>query len=791
MKSLLFQIVFKFSSIHDRNFIKLIPVMYRIKLLCLLSFLPIIICGSNYSIIPFPQKLIEKKGNFTLNRHTGIVYSRFTIQEITSVSSAFIQKFQTVSDIQLRINPSSVAQDNTIFIKKNTNLKNTEAYKLLITKSNITIEASTPQGAFYALQTLRQLLTNKFESLSKQSIVNWEIPCCEIEDAPDLKYRGLMLDVCRSFSGVEEVKALIDQLAFLKLNTFHWHLTDDQGWRIEIKKYPKLTSVGGFRNKTLIGHYNTIPQMYDQTKVGGFYTQQEIRDVVKYAADRFVEVIPEIEMPGHSMAALAAYPQFSCSGGPFDVAEKWGVFNDIYCSKEETFRFLEDILSEVIPLFDSKYIHLGGDEAPHVRWHNCVNCQRRMKELDLKDEMELQSYFVNRMEKFVNSKGKKMIGWEEILNKGLTKEATIMSWRGDNGSLEAARLGYNVIMTPGTHMYFDAYQSQSITEPLAIGGYNPIENVYSYNPQSDSLNSEQKKCIIGVQANLFTEYLPKRTNREYMLFPRIAALSEIAWLPANKKDYSRFCKILPDLLDKYKVQGINFSNAFYNIEGTTILIPEGLGLTLTSIAKGNIHYTLDGTTPDIKSPIFNSPILLGKEMTIKAVLFNGTENTENYYEQKFVENLLAGEKIEVTAAPSPKYKGHGATTLTDCIVGRYPLLGSQWLGYEGTDTEILVSFKKPKDISELTLSSTNQVGQWIYAPSRVELYIQKPNDEFVLCGKFTYNEIIQNNSKATLKFPKARAIAVKAIVKNYGIIPQGNEGEGQKSWLFIGEFIAK
>lgn len=756
-----------------------------------MSILPVIISATNYSIVPFPQKLIEKKGNFTLNINTGIVYSQFTIHEVTAASSVFIHKLQTVSEIKLRINPSSVAQQNTIFIKKNANIKNTEAYKLLISKDNIIIEASAPQGVFYALQSLSQLLPDKFESFTKQSNVNWIIPCCEIEDAPVMKYRGLMLDVCRSFSSVEEVKALIDQLSFLKLNTFHWHLTDDQGWRIEIKKYPKLTSVGGFRNKTLVGHYNTIPQMYDQKIVGGFYTQQEIREVVKYASDRFVEVIPEIEMPGHSMAALAAYPQFSCSGGPFDVAEKWGVFNDIYCTKEETFLFLEDILSEVLPLFDSKYVHLGGDEAPHIRWHNCVNCQRRMKEFDLKTEMELQSYFVNRMEKFVNSKGKKMIGWEEILNKGLTKEATIMSWRGDNGSLEAARMGYNVIMTPGTHMYFDAYQSQSITEQLAIGGYNPIENVYSYNPQSDSLNPEQKKCIIGVQANLFTEYLPKRSNREYMLFPRIAALSEIAWLPTSKKNYKRFCTILPDLLNKYRIQGINFSKAFYNIEGTTTILPEGQCLTLASIAKGTIHYTVDGSTPDIKSPVFSSPILLGKEMTIRAVLFNGDENTENYYEQKFIENLLAGEKIEITTAPSAKYKGHGATTLTDCIVGRYPLLGSQWLGYQGNDTEIMVSLKKPKDISELCLSSTNQVGQWIYAPSHVELYIQKPTNEFVLIGKFTFNEIIQNNSKATMKFPKTRAIAVKAIVKNYGTIPQGNEGEGQNSWLFIDEFIAK
>lgn len=765
--------------------------MSRIKFLWFLIFLPVIINASNYAITPFPQKLIEGKGNFTFNSKTKIVYSQFTAQEITVASYVFIKQLQTVSGFNCEISASSVAESNTIFIKKNSNLTNSEAYKLLITKNKIFIEAPTPQAVFYALQTIRQLLPTKFESAIKQPTVNWEISCCEIEDAPELKYRGLMLDVARSFSAVEEVKALIDQLAFLRLNTFHWHLSDDQGWRIEIKKYPKLTSVGASRNKTLIGHYNTEPQMYDQTRVGGFYTQQEVKDVVKYASERFVEVIPEIEMPGHGMAALAAYPQFSCSGGPFDVAEKWGIFNDIYCTKEETFKFLEDVLSELIPLFDSKYIHLGGDEAPHLRWHNCANCQRRMKELNLKTEMELQTYFINRMERFVNSKGRKIIGWDEILNNGLSKGTTIMSWRGEKGGIDAARSGYNVIMTPSSHLYFDAYQSQALTEPLAIGGYNPIENVYAYNPLSDSLNLEQKKHIIGVQANLWTEYLSNRSRREYMLFPRIAALSEIAWLPEKKKDYSRFCTNLPSLLDRYKIQGVNFSKAFYNIEGTTKVIPEGLGLVLTSKASGTIHYTLDGSAPDLKSPIFGSAIVLGKEMTVKAVLFNGTENTENYYEQKFIENLLAGEKTEITVAPSPKYKGIGAETLTDCIVGRYPLLGSQWLGYEGDDTEVLVSFKKPKNITELSLSTTQQVGQWIYAPSFIELYIKKKNTEFELIGKLTFNDIIQNGSKGTLKFPKEELVAVKAVVKNYGIIPQGNQGEGHNSWLFIDEFSAK
>ena len=555
MKSLLFQIVFKFSSIHDRNFIKLIPVMYRIKLLCLLSFLPIIICGSNYSIIPFPQKLIEKKGNFTLNRHTGIVYSRFTIQEITSVSSAFIQKFQTVSDIQLRINPSSVAQDNTIFIKKNTNLKNTEAYKLLITKSNITIEASTPQGAFYALQTLRQLLPDKFVSIAKQLNVDWLIPCCEIEDAPALEYRGLMLDVCRSFSGVEEVKALIDQLAFLKLNTFHWHLTDDQGWRIEIKKYPLLSQLGSLRQGTQIGHTDSS----DNMPYGGFYTQEEARSIVQSAAEHFITVIPEIEMPGHSVAALTAYPQYSCTGGPFEVRKTWGVSDDIFCAgNDSTFLFLQDILTEIIDIFPSTLIHVGGDEAPKNRWKECPKCQGRMQSEGLKNEMELQSYFTRRIEKFLAEKNRRLLGWDEILEGGLPPEATVMSWQGTTGGIAAARQFHDVIMSPGSYCYFDHYQSDPTTEPLAFGGLTTLEKVYSFEPVPAELSSAESKHILGAQCNLWTEYITTPEYLEYMAYPRAIALAEVNWSSKESRNWTNFTKRMQNQYPRLDLKKVNY-----------------------------------------------------------------------------------------------------------------------------------------------------------------------------------------------------------------------------------------
>jgi hexosaminidase len=371
----------------------------------------------------------------------------------------------------------------------------------------------------------------------------------------------MMLDVSRHFSSKEEVMRYIDQLAFLKMNTFHWHLTDDQGWRIEIKKYPKLTTVGGFRNRTLKGNYTTTNRKWNDSIVGGFYTQDEVKEVLAYAQQRFVTVVPEIEMPGHAIAALAAYPQFSCSGGPFEVQGLWGVHNDVFCSREETLQFLEDVLDEVAALFPSPYIHIGGDECPKLRWQRCAACQQRMKEEGLKDEHELQSYFVGRIANYLATKGKRIIGWDEILEGGLLekdKSATVMSWRGTQGGITAAKLDHDVIMTPNSHLYLDHKQSKSKDEPISIGGFLPLDTVYSYNPTPSELTPNEAKHILGVQGNLWTEYMNNQKHREYMIFPRLLALSEIAWLDNNKKDYSDFTQRLSSLLKHYDVMGINY-----------------------------------------------------------------------------------------------------------------------------------------------------------------------------------------------------------------------------------------
>ena len=409
-----------------------------------------------------------------------------------------------------------------------------EEYVLRINSNEIAIESSTETGAIYGFQSLNQLMSlnlcNGVIKLQNQVI----------KDSPRFKYRGMHLDVGRHMYPVDFIKKYIDGLAMLKFNNFHWHLTEDQGWRIEIEKYPQLNNIGSFRDSTLIGHYTDKPWKFDKTRYGGYYTKKEIKEVVRYAEGRGINVIPEIEMPGHSQAAVSSYPEFGCTGEQVGVAPLWGVFKEIYCSKNETFDFLEEIIDEVVELFPGKYIHIGGDEAPKTNWKVCGNCQNVINREELKDEHELQSYFITRMEKYINSKGKQIIGWDEILEGGLAPNATVMSWRGVSGGVEAAKMSHEVIMTPNATCYLDHYQAKDTTnEPLAIGGYTPIEEIYNYEPIPDELDESLHKYIIGAQGNVWTEYMKTSDHVEYMVFPRIFALSEVVWA-RNRPSYNDF-----------------------------------------------------------------------------------------------------------------------------------------------------------------------------------------------------------------------------------------------------------
>lgn len=445
-----------------------------------------------------------------------------------------------------------------------------EGYTLEATAERVVIRGGAASGVFYGVQTLRQMLPNAIESKTPVQGVVWSIPAAIIRDSPRFVWRGMHLDVSRHFMPKEFVKQYIDYLAAHKLNVFHFHLTDDQGWRIEIKKYPKLTEVGAWRSETLVGHYSNRPKTFDGKKHGGFYTHEDIREIVAYAADRFITVVPEIEMPGHASAAIAAYPELGSSDKPVEVVKEWGIFPDIFNVEEPTFTFLEEVLAEVIELFPSPYIHVGGDEALKEQWESSPRIKARMKEFGIKDAHELQSYFIQRMEKFINAKGRKLIGWDEILEGGLAPNATVMSWRGEEGGIAAAKSGHDVVMTPTTYVYFDYYQGPSSSEPLAIGGFLPIGKVYGYSPIPAVLTEEEAKHILGVQANIWTEYLPTGKHVEYMAFPRMAAIAEIAWTPQELRQWEDFADRLKRQMNRYQSAGINHAPTVYNTDSVAV-----------------------------------------------------------------------------------------------------------------------------------------------------------------------------------------------------------------------------
>jgi hexosaminidase len=518
-----------------------------------------------YSIVPKPAQLVIARGSFIIDGKTGISVS--PLNDETMLSAGFLaEMLRKSASVPLPVKEGSKVARNRIMVAIDTSVSdNEEGYTLSVTSRNIVLKSPSAAGLFRGVQTLRQLLPPQAEMAGGLAgEVAAAVPACYITDAPRFGYRGLHLDVSRHFFSVEEVKRYLDIMALHKFNVFHWHLTDDQGWRIEIKRYPELTDVGSWRKETLIGHGGRPPFTFDGTPHGGYYTQEQAREIVRYAADRFITVIPEIEMPGHAVAAIASCPWLSCTGNDLEVQTRWGVFDDVFCAGRDTvFTFLKGVLDEVAAIFPSQYIHIGGDECPKVRWENCPACQKRMKEEGLKDEHELQSWFITTMEKYLSTHGKRIIGWDEILEGGLAPGATVMSWRGIKGGIEAARMKHDVIMTPTTHMYLDYYQGEPQSEPLAIGGYLPLELVYSFEPLPEELTPEEQKYILGVQGNVWTEYISTLSHLEYMAFPRAFAVAETGWTPEMKKDFEEFLSRLDVLGERYDIMGINYFKGDY------------------------------------------------------------------------------------------------------------------------------------------------------------------------------------------------------------------------------------
>ncbi|MGV3559386.1 beta-N-acetylhexosaminidase [Larkinella arboricola] len=515
-----------------------------------------------YALVPQPVRLEEKPGSFKLPNDIVISIAREDA-EVRRVAGMLADQLAKSTGRTPKIKTGKGG--NIIFETAQNPKLEKEGYFLTVAPRRITLTAQQPNGFFYAVQSLLQLMSAQVFNATAAQGLDWSVPCCSIEDRPRFGYRGFMLDVARHFYPVPAVKKVIDEIALHKLNTFHWHLTDDQGWRIEIKKHPKLTEIGSTRQETMLGHYRN--NKYDKTPYGGFYTQDQIREVIKYAQERFITVIPEIEMPGHAMAILAAYPQLGSSPDKIvPVTGKWGVHEDVLFPREETFQFLEEVLTEVIELFPSQYIHIGGDECPKTQWKASRFCQALIKKEGLKDEHELQSYFIRRIDKFITSKGRKMIGWDEILEGGLSPNATVMSWQGVDGGIAAAKLGHDAIMTPTTYFYLDYYQAdpKTTSQPVSIGGLLPLEKTYSYEPAPDSLSADTRKHIIGVQANVWTEYIKTPHHLEYMMFPRAIAMAEIGWTPRERKNLDDFKKRLEVHKKRLDALQVNYYGAPIN-----------------------------------------------------------------------------------------------------------------------------------------------------------------------------------------------------------------------------------
>ena len=524
---------------------------------------------SRVTVIPKPALIEERGGIFHISTDFSILLNTKN-REVQEIGEWLVERFSTVMGFKIPMAALSKESESShaLILRLGSSDKSLgqEGYELEIKPKIITIEAEEPAGLFYGVQTLFQLYPPEvYSETNVAGADRWDLPCVKIHDFPRYRYRGMHLDVGRHFFPKAFIKRYIDLLALHKVNTFHWHLTEDQGWRIEIKKYPKLTEIGAYRKETLVGHFRDRPHKFDGQRYGGFYTQEDIREIIQYAEKRYITIIPEIEMPGHSLAALAAYPELSCTGGPFEVGTLWGVKKDVYCAgNDKVFEFLEDVLTEVIALFPSETIHIGGDECPKDRWKVCPKCQARIKQEGLKDEHELQSYFIRRIEKFLLSKGKRLIGWDEILEGGLAPEATVMSWRGIEGGIEAAKQGHDVIMTPTSFCYFDYYQADPDTEPLAIGGNLTLKKVYSFEPTPEEIAPGEDKYILGAQGNVWTEYIRTPEYAEYMSVPRMCALAEVVWSPKDGRDWKDFQIRLGSHFKRLDVLGVNYCKGSFD-----------------------------------------------------------------------------------------------------------------------------------------------------------------------------------------------------------------------------------
>ncbi len=764
----------------------------------LLSLVVIVACESpkkkiftenDITIIPKPVKTELKSGSFKFTNNTKIVVSKEDQKEIVNI---LIEKVKNAAEWNMEIVDKVPSSDfiELVFDKS----KAKDAYELIVNSNNITIKAGETGGFLYGMESLIQLLPPQINSSKVENGTDWLVPCIEINDFPRFQWRGLMLDLSRHFFKKEYLLKTIDRLAIHKMNVLHLHLVDDQGWRIEIKKYPKLTEVGAWR----VDQENKAWNAREDNKVGekgtygGFLSQKDLKEIVAYAATHNVEIVPEIEMPAHVMSAIASYPELACFNKPI-AAPSGGVWpiTDIYCAgKEHTFEFLENVLLEVMEIFPSKYIHIGGDEATKTNWSKCPDCKRRMKSEGLKDVEELQSYFVKRMEKFINSHGKRLIGWDEILEGGLAPEATVMSWRGVKGGLEAASQGHDVVMTPGTHCYFDHYQGPQNEEPLAWGGFLPLSKVYQFDPIVESMTKEEAKHVLGGQANLWSEYIPTESHSEYMIFPRIAALAEAVWSPKELRNWDDFSMRINTMFKRYDFLNINYAKSAYLVTPEAKANLENMSVHMTlrnEFTNADIRYVLGDKKLDKNAVKFRNPVELKETTIIKASVFQDDKPIGRIFIDTIKFHKAVAHKVSYTNLYSDSYKGEGAFTLVNTLRGTKNFHDGQWQGWIDNNMEVTIDLDKEEEISQVIVGSMENQGSGIYYPIAIEVFVSNDGNSFRKVGDVKRDFAISGGSELknfVVQFPKIKANYVKVKATKMKQTPNGGG-----VWLFVDEIL--
>ena len=762
----------------------------KIYLFCLLLLPLSLVAQKTVSIIPRPVSVEVKDGCFVIDEQTNLAFNDKQ-KELLPAAKFFISMVNQISGRTISMNQKK-AKNITLVIESIAQVGD-EGYVLDVTGTSIAIKANTKVGILYGLQSLLQTLP------AIRTNATLEVPCMSITDYPRFKWRGMHLDVSRHFFGPEIIMEYIDLMATYKMNVFHWHLVDDQGWRIEIKKYPLLTKTGAWRVDQTSQPWDSRPQAKagENPAYGGYYTQDQIAEIIRYAAIRNVTIVPEIEMPGHVASAVSSYPELSCRQKP-QLPLTGGNYANMaanYCAgNDSVFTFLENVLSEVISLFPSTYIHIGGDELDKGPWKICPKCQARMKAEGLKDENELQSYFIKRIEKFIVSKHRKMIGWDEILEGGLANEAAVMSWRGEAGGIEAAKMKHNVVMTPGSPCYFDHYQAGPEGEPPAIGGFNTLKNVYDYDPVPSELNESEAKYLLGAQGNVWTEYITTPEYLEYMVLPRMPALAEVLWTPKENKNWDNFNLRLQSLFKSYEQKGLHFCPGNFTVNMKPISKDGRLTVALSSeILNGVIYYTTDGSEPTLQSNQYSKPIEITSSLMLKASsAVNGRIMGSKAVSQNFIIHKAIGRSVIYTNPVSQYYMADGPNSLTDGIRGT-DAVGKFWHGFSAKDLIATVDLGEEKMIQHLALGCLQHYNDWIFLPQYVRY---ESSVDGIIFNEISVvsNPIDIDRKNAQFDFDarfSPRMIRYIRVFAKNNLCPPGHNGAGKPGWLFSDEIVAE